>query len=149
MARVCDLVGMSAGPVESSEVSVKRVSPCQTKRGLVHRCNPWVVDCSASPMHQGVCLFDWWRAQYQLLQLCEDGTLCMGLQIVRHLLEDGHTVTVVTGASASFLTNALPPELYGEDRFGFRKATLDVGAKQLDAFTVDMKGGYAEALFPL
>ncbi len=44
-------------------------------------------------------------------------------------------MTVVTGAPASVFTKAL-----GSERLSVRQAVLDVGAIQLDAFTVDMKG---------
>jgi hypothetical protein len=44
-------------------------------------------------------------------------------------------VTVVTGSNASALFREVPAS-----RFSFRRAVLDTGAKQRDAFTVDQKG---------
>eukprot|EP00884_Botryococcus_braunii_P005960 jgi/Botrbrau1/15365/Bobra.0304s0006.1 len=63
------------------------------------------------------------------------GHVTRTIEIVRHLLEDGHSVTVVTGAPPSVFRKALPSE-----HLDIRESVLDVGAKQLDAFTVDMKG---------
>ncbi len=61
------------------------------------------------------------------------------VEICKHLVERGHSVTAVTAAPARFFTDAIPPT-----RFQLRKATLDCGSKQLDAFTVDMKGSLEE-----
>ncbi len=51
------------------------------------------------------------------------------------LLELGHSVTVITGAPAGFFIRELPSAC-----LAVRKASLDFGAKQKDAFSVDMAG---------
>ncbi len=53
----------------------------------------------------------------------------------RALLDRGHTVVVVTGAPARMILRELP-----SPRLAIRKASLDFGAKQKDAFSVDMLG---------
>ena len=53
----------------------------------------------------------------------------------RALLARGHTVVVVTGAPARMVLRELP-----SPRLAIRKASLDFGAKQKDAFSVDMLG---------
>lgn len=47
----------------------------------------------------------------------------------------GHSVTVITGAPAGFFLREL-----SSPRLAVRKASLDFGAKQKDAFSVDMSG---------
>ena len=56
-------------------------------------------------------------------------------QVCRALVDSGHSVTVVTGAPAGFFVRELP-----SPRLAVRKAQLDFGAKQKDAFSVDMAG---------
>ena len=51
------------------------------------------------------------------------------------LLEMGHSVTVITGAPAGIFIRELPSAC-----LAVRKAALDFGAKQKDAFSVDMAG---------
>lgn len=51
------------------------------------------------------------------------------------LLELGNSVTVITGAPAGFFIRELPSAC-----LAVRKASLDFGAKQKDAFSVDMAG---------
>lgn len=57
------------------------------------------------------------------------------MQVCRALLARGHTVVVVTGAPARMILRELP-----SPRLAIRKASLDFGAKQKDAFSVDMLG---------
>ncbi len=57
------------------------------------------------------------------------------MQICRVLLELGHSVTVITGAPAGIFIRELRSAC-----LAVRKATLDFGAKQKDAFSVDMAG---------
>lgn len=57
------------------------------------------------------------------------------LQICRAIVDLGHSVTVITGAPAGFFVRELP-----SPRLVVRKASLDFGAKQRDAFSVDMLG---------
>ncbi len=52
----------------------------------------------------------------------------------------GHSVTVVTMAPAGFFVRELP-----SPRVAIRKAQLDFGAKQKDAFSVDMAGAVMPA----
>ncbi len=56
-------------------------------------------------------------------------------QVCRALLDRGHSVVVVTGAPARMILRELP-----SPRLAIRKASLDFGAKQKDAFSVDMLG---------
>lgn len=56
-------------------------------------------------------------------------------QVCRVLLEMGHSVTVITGAPAGIFIRELPSAC-----LAVRKAALDFGAKQKDAFSVDMAG---------
>ena len=56
------------------------------------------------------------------------------LQICRCILDRGHDVTINTGAPLEFFTSQLP-----HARLHTRKALLDSGAYQQDAFTVDMR----------
>ena len=58
-----------------------------------------------------------------------------GRQVCRALVDLGHSITVVTGAPAGFFIRELP-----SPRMAIRKAQLDFGAKQKDAFSVDMAG---------
>ena len=58
----------------------------------------------------------------------------------RALVDLGHSVTVVTGAPAGFFVRELP-----SPRIAIRKAQLDFGAKQKDAFSVDMAGAVMPA----
>ena len=51
------------------------------------------------------------------------------------LLELGHSVTVITGAPAGIFIRELRSAC-----LAVRKAALDFGAKQKDAFSVDMAG---------
>ena len=51
------------------------------------------------------------------------------------LLELGHSVTVITGAPAGIFLRELSSAC-----LALRKAALDFGAKQKDAFSVDMAG---------
>lgn len=67
------------------------------------------------------------------------GHATRALEVCRHLVERGHSVTVVTGAPARVFLQEVP-----SSRFVFRKAVLDCGSKQLDPFTVDMKGSLEE-----
>lgn len=57
------------------------------------------------------------------------------MQICRVLLELGHSVTVITGAPAGIFIRELRSAC-----LAVRKAALDFGAKQKDAFSVDMAG---------
>lgn len=57
------------------------------------------------------------------------------LQVCRVLLELGHSVTVITGAPAGIFLRELRSAC-----LAVRKAALDFGAKQKDAFSVDMAG---------
>ena len=57
------------------------------------------------------------------------------------LLEMGHSVTVITGAPAGIFIRELPSAC-----LAVRKAALDFGAKQKDAFSVDMAGAYSAVL---
>ena len=59
------------------------------------------------------------------------------------LLELGHSVTVITGAPAGIFLRELSSAC-----LALRKAALDFGAKQKDAFSVDM-AGKASAFHPL
>ena len=59
------------------------------------------------------------------------------------LLELGHSVTVITGAPAGVFLRELSSAC-----LALRKAALDFGAKQKDAFSVDM-AGKASAHYPL
>ena len=60
------------------------------------------------------------------------------------LLELGHSVTVITGAPAGIFLRELSSAC-----LALRKAALDSGAKQKDAFSVDMAGrGPACCLLP-
>jgi hypothetical protein len=63
-------------------------------------------------------------------------------QICRALVELGHSVTVITGAPAGFFVRELH-----SPRLVVRKAYLDFGAKQRDAFSVDMAGEPARIIF--
>ena len=56
------------------------------------------------------------------------------LQVCRHLLNAGHSVTINTGAPLDFFRQQLPHQA-----LSLRTLLLDSGAVQLDAFTVDMK----------
>ena len=67
------------------------------------------------------------------------GHATRAIEVCKHLVERGHTVTVVTGAPARVFFQELPPA-----RFVLRKAVLDSGSKQLDPFTVDVKGSLEE-----
>ena len=60
--------------------------------------------------------------------------LCL-TQVCRALVNLGHSVTVITGAPAGFFLREL-----SSPRLAVRKASLDFGAKQKDAFSVDMSG---------
>lgn len=60
---------------------------------------------------------------------------CCYLQVCRALIDLGHSVTVITGQPAGFFLREL-----SSPRLAVRKAGLDFGAKQLDAFSVDMSG---------
>ena len=68
-----------------------------------------------------------WRLSIRHSRLCT--------QVCRALLARGHTVVVVTGAPARMILRELP-----SPRLAIRKASLDFGAKQKDAFSVDMLG---------
>ena len=57
------------------------------------------------------------------------------MKVVRMLLELGHSVTVITGAPAGIFLRELSSAC-----LALRKAALDFGAKQKDAFSVDMAG---------
>jgi L-arabinokinase len=67
------------------------------------------------------------------------GHATRAIEVCKHLVERGHSVTVVTGAPARVFFQELPPQ-----RFVLRKAVLDSGSKQLDPFTVDVKGSLEE-----
>ena len=62
-------------------------------------------------------------------------------QVCRVLLEMGHGVTVITGAPAGIFIRELPSAC-----LAVRKAALDFGAKQKDAFSVDMAGAHSAFL---
>ena len=66
------------------------------------------------------------------LQVCSP---FMNSQVCRALIELGHSITVVTMAPAGFFIRELPSK-----RLAVRRAQLDFGAKQKDAFSVDMTG---------
>lgn len=61
------------------------------------------------------------------------------IEICKHLVAQGHSVIVITGAPAGLFLRELPP-----DRFTLRRAILDTGALQSDAFTVDQRGSLEE-----
>jgi L-arabinokinase len=63
------------------------------------------------------------------------GHATRSIEVCKHLVERGHTVTVITGAPAPVFLREVP-----STRFMLRKAVLDAGAKQLDPFTVDVRG---------
>ncbi len=54
------------------------------------------------------------------------GHATRAIEVCKHLVDRGHSVTVVTGAPARVFIEQIPPE-----RFVFRKATLDSGSKQV------------------
>lgn len=66
---------------------------------------------------------------------CSHVLTCCYLQVCRALIDLGHSVTVITGQPAGFFLREL-----SSPRLAVRKAGLDFGAKQLDAFSVDMSG---------
>ena len=59
------------------------------------------------------------------------GHATRAIEVCKHLVQRGHSVTVVTGAPAKVFLQQVPTT-----RFVFRKAVLDSGSKQLDPFTV-------------
>jgi len=63
------------------------------------------------------------------------GHATRSIEVCKHLVERGHSVTVVTGAPARVFLQEVPSA-----RFVLRKAVLDAGSKQLDPFTVDVRG---------
>ena len=63
------------------------------------------------------------------------GHATRAIEICKHLVARGHSVYMVSGAPARFFLQQLI-----SPRFMVRKAVLDSGSKQLDPFTVDMKG---------
>lgn len=63
------------------------------------------------------------------------GHATRSIEVCKHLVQRGHSVTVITAAPASFFLREIPSA-----RLVLRKAVLDAGAKQLDPFTVDVKG---------
>ncbi|KAI8470791.1 MAG: Transglutaminase-like superfamily-domain-containing protein [Monoraphidium minutum] len=67
------------------------------------------------------------------------GHATRAIEVCKHLVARGHTVTVVTGAPARVFLQQVPAA-----RFTLRKAVLDCGSKQLDPFTVDTRGSLEE-----
>ncbi|KAK9803166.1 hypothetical protein WJX72_006956 [[Myrmecia] bisecta] len=67
------------------------------------------------------------------------GHATRAIEVCKYLIQGGHSVVVVTGAPASAFLRELPSK-----QFTIRKAVLDCGAKQKDAFSVDMKGSLEE-----
>uniref|UniRef100_A0A383W3L1 L-arabinokinase n=1 Tax=Tetradesmus obliquus TaxID=3088 RepID=A0A383W3L1_TETOB len=63
------------------------------------------------------------------------GHATRSIEVCKHLVERGHSVTVITAAPARVFLREVPSA-----RFLLRKAVLDAGSKQLDPFTVDVKG---------
>eukprot|EP00775_Hariotina_reticulata_P002038 gene2038-2360_t len=63
------------------------------------------------------------------------GHATRSIEVCKNLVDRGHTVTVVTGAPARVFLREVPSA-----RFVLRKAVLDAGSKQLDPFTVDVRG---------
>ena len=57
------------------------------------------------------------------------------VEVCRQLVAAGHHVFVVTAAAAGVFTREIPSE-----QLSVRRAVLDCGSKQQDAFSVDMKG---------
>lgn len=57
------------------------------------------------------------------------------VEVCRQLVASGHSVHVVTAASATVFTREIPSQ-----QLTVRAAVLDCGSKQQDAFSVDMKG---------
>ncbi|KIY94277.1 hypothetical protein MNEG_13684 [Monoraphidium neglectum] len=67
------------------------------------------------------------------------GHATRAIEVCKHLVARGHSVTVVTGAPARVFLQQVPAA-----RFTLRKAVLDCGSKQLDPFTVDSRGSLEE-----
>lgn len=67
------------------------------------------------------------------------GHATRSIEVCKHLVELGHTVTVITGAPARVFLQEIPTA-----RCVVRKAVLDAGSKQIDPFTVDVKGSLEE-----
>lgn len=67
------------------------------------------------------------------------GHATRSIEVCKHLVERGHTVTVITGAPARVFLQEIPTA-----RCVVRKAVLDAGSKQIDPFTVDVKGSLEE-----
>lgn len=63
------------------------------------------------------------------------GHATRSIEVCKHLVERGHTVTVISGAPARVFLQEIPTA-----RCLVRKAVLDAGSKQIDPFTVDVKG---------
>ena len=57
------------------------------------------------------------------------------VEVCRQLVASGHNVFVVTAAAAGVFTREIPSQ-----QLSVRRAVLDCGSKQQDAFSVDMKG---------
>lgn len=67
------------------------------------------------------------------------GHATRAIEVCKHLVARGHSVTVVTGAPARVFLQQVPAA-----RFTLRRAVLDCGSKQLDPFTVDTRGSLEE-----
>lgn len=57
------------------------------------------------------------------------------VEVIKQLVAAGHSVFVVTAAAATVFTREIPSQ-----QLTVRRAVLDCGSKQQDAFSVDMKG---------